>query len=522
MMAMAILLGAAFLRILYLVKFCPLDLAPDEAHYWDWSRHLDWSYYSKGPLVAWLIRLSCELFGPWSMTLTGSEMVAVRLPAVLCGSLVLLALYVLTTLVYGKEKWALYVVALGTTVPLLAAGSTLMTIDAPFICCWSWALVFVYLGLFRASKVSWGLAAVCVFLGFLAKHTMVLWVPALACFLWFTPGFRARIWRPGFWLLVAGGVLGALPILVWNINHDWVTLKHTGGHAGLDRERTLYPWGPLNYVAVQAAVLLGFWFFLWVMAVWRHRPGREIRPERLFLWWMSAPIFFFFALFSLKNGGGEPNWPMAAYISGSILSLEALAGLLQTSRPLLRKCAWAGLAACTLAGILMTLLVHDTHLARPLMMQLAGPPTEKNPMPLRRFDPTCRLRGWRTLAKEVDRLRVELTNAGNEPEVAGAHWSLPGEIGFYCQGQPQVHCVALTADERRQYELWRPHPMKDADNFQGKTFILVGMTDALVRPAFDQVEPTHWIVHRENGQPVASWAVTVGRGFRGFPASNPP
>ena len=25
-------------------------------HYWDWSRHLDWSYYSKGPLVAWLIR----------------------------------------------------------------------------------------------------------------------------------------------------------------------------------------------------------------------------------------------------------------------------------------------------------------------------------------------------------------------------------------------------------------------------------------------------------------------------------
>jgi hypothetical protein len=31
---------------------CPFDLAPDEAHYWDWSRHLDWSYYSKGPLVA--------------------------------------------------------------------------------------------------------------------------------------------------------------------------------------------------------------------------------------------------------------------------------------------------------------------------------------------------------------------------------------------------------------------------------------------------------------------------------------
>ena len=61
---------------------CPLELAPDEAHYWDWSRHLDWSYYSKGPLVAWLIRASCELFGPLSLELTGSLAAAVRLPAV--------------------------------------------------------------------------------------------------------------------------------------------------------------------------------------------------------------------------------------------------------------------------------------------------------------------------------------------------------------------------------------------------------------------------------------------------------
>ena len=36
----------------------PLDLAGDEAHYWDWSRRLDLSYYSKGPLVALIIRAS--------------------------------------------------------------------------------------------------------------------------------------------------------------------------------------------------------------------------------------------------------------------------------------------------------------------------------------------------------------------------------------------------------------------------------------------------------------------------------
>ena len=71
-----LILGAALLRLVYLANDCPLDLAPDEAHYWDWSRHLDWSYYSKGPLVAWIIRLSCWLFGPLSEHLTGSEMLA--------------------------------------------------------------------------------------------------------------------------------------------------------------------------------------------------------------------------------------------------------------------------------------------------------------------------------------------------------------------------------------------------------------------------------------------------------------
>ena len=56
-----LILSAASAHLAYLALACPLDLAPDEAHYWDWSRRLDWCYYSKGPLVAWLIRGSCEL-----------------------------------------------------------------------------------------------------------------------------------------------------------------------------------------------------------------------------------------------------------------------------------------------------------------------------------------------------------------------------------------------------------------------------------------------------------------------------
>src|SRR2546425_4345850 len=123
--AALLIVAAAVLRLLYLAFDCPLDLAPDEAHYWDWSRHLDWSYYSKGPGVAWLIRLSCELFGGLSVALTGNEMLAVRLPAVVCGSLLLTSLYALTVQVSGRERLALVVVAVALTTPALAAGSSL-------------------------------------------------------------------------------------------------------------------------------------------------------------------------------------------------------------------------------------------------------------------------------------------------------------------------------------------------------------------------------------------------------------
>ena len=158
--ALTLIAVAGGLRLLYLAKFCPLDLAPDEAYYWDWSRHLDWSYHSKGPLVALLIRLSCEIFG--------DTMFAVRVPAVVCGCLLLVGVYVLTVQVHHSEKLAFSVVALALTLPTVAAGSTLMTIDAPFTCAWVWALVFGYHAVFGQARWAWLLTGVCLMLGILA------------------------------------------------------------------------------------------------------------------------------------------------------------------------------------------------------------------------------------------------------------------------------------------------------------------------------------------------------------------
>ena len=510
-LAGALIVLVAMLRVIYLAFWCPFDLAPDEAYYWDWSRRLDWSYHSKGPLVAWLIRLSCICFGESAL--------GVRLPAVGCGSLLLVGLFTLTQRVYD-DRLALGVVGVALTLPIVAAGSSLMTIDAPFICAWMWALVFAHRAMFGAARWAWTAAGLCVALGLLAKATMVLWLPSFTLFLLATPALRSHFRRPGVWALLTVAMLGAAPILIWNAANGWVTFKHTQSHAGFETEDVTHWLGPVRYLGAQFAILLGGWFLLWSGAMWRHQPAAESRPELRFLWWMSAPTFAFFGLFAFKNGGGEANWPIAGYLSGMVLAagwLREVAGVRgreSGGRGHYLRAAVVGFAAL---GLVMTVLLHEPLTLRPVLMRLAGQATREHPMPMRRVDPTVRLRGWRFLAAEVDRTRAELRARGIEPILVTERWTQAAELAFYCDGKPETYCVAvLLGDRNSQYDLWRPNPVADANCFAGQTFLLVGPEMDRLRHAFDRFESVRIVRHTEDGQCIAEWSITIAHGFRGW------
>src|SRR5947208_2081290 len=107
-------------------------------------------------------------------------------------------------------------------------------------------------------------------------------------------------------------------------------------------------------------------------------------------------------------------WPRA----GSIASC---------SRP-----ARATAGACA-SGMFLIVLMHHSEWFQGTLLHLAGKPTSQNPLPRRRFDPTCRLRGWQTLAAALDALRQELRAEGCDPFLAATCWNVPGELGFYCR-----------------------------------------------------------------------------------------
>jgi hypothetical protein len=521
-LAACLIVAAAALHLAYLIRECPLDLAPDEAHYWDWSRpeHLDWSYYSKGPLIAYLIRGGCALAGSWSLEHTGNLALAVRLPAVLCGSLLLLSLYVLTVQVYRCEVLGLAVVGVALTLPLIAVGSSLMTIDAPYTCCWGWALVLGHRAIFRGSWWAWPALGVVLGLGMLAKYTMIVWIPSAGLFLLTTPAYRRLLWSRGFWGMLAVAGFCCLPILIWNAQHDWVTFRHVLGLSGLhevvQREEPRIHWlGPLRYLGGQCALLLGYWFVVWAAAMIAHRSWREPDEGVRYLWWLSAPMFLLFLAFSPKTDGGELNWPVTAYLSGLVLAAAWLFRQFDDPRRWYRVGTAVNLGLACVLGLSVTIFMHHSEWLYPLLSRLAEPPTEANPFPLRRLDPTCRLRGWRMLAAHVDRFRAALeAEDGVEPVLAGGSWIIPGELGVYCAGHPQAYSLGLSMGDRHsQYDQWL-NPIDHGDAFKGRTFLVVNGDEDVLRRAFRTVLTTE-VRHDEKGQPISSWRLSVCRDYVG-------
>jgi|GEM_PF-203672 len=615
-MAIATVVVAGLLRIAYLIWFCPLDLAPDEAYYWDWSRQLDWCYYSKGPLVAWLIHAAELTSGNWLRDPYGTAMPVVRLPAVVCGQLLALGCFCLTWQVSGSAALAYLTMLAFLLTPHYSAVSTLMTIDSPYLCCWQWALVWAWraLGLTasrngaadpRASAgtalhakneppvanrewriapgiADWLLLGLIIGLGTLAKPTMVLFPMCLGLFLigyhphrrlmysaghgGLTPtssgslrpvaqprtGQRGWWWRFAAMLAIAGLIAGG-PILWWNAQHDWVTFRHIFTQATFAGTARWRFWGWLEYVGVQTALLFGGGMIAWLAAslaavrsgLWprgastnRSRPlsgqlrsARWSSPLRLpsqvawFLLCFSWPVFIVFAGFSLRTGI-QPNWPVSAYLAAIPLVAVWIYRTRGATRWLFR-CFRAIFALSAVLALAANGILHCPDLAYttgllPTLARLTR--QDDNAQWPRRFDPTCRLQGWRQLADAVHDLRRKYRQLGQEPILASTYYGTAAELAFYLPDQPRVYCLNRVNDLRlSQYDLWRPNPTADPEHFTGRTFLCIGPQSARASAGFASFQLVGTVVVDRHGYEIAREYIYLGRGFRGFPpGQNPP
>ena len=108
------------------------DLFFDEAQYWAWSVDPALGYFSKPPLIAWIIGAAT--------TACGAEEACVRLPSPLLHTATALAVFWLGRRLYDARIGALGALAFAT-LPGVSLSAGLISTDVPLLLCWALALV---------------------------------------------------------------------------------------------------------------------------------------------------------------------------------------------------------------------------------------------------------------------------------------------------------------------------------------------------------------------------------------------
>ncbi|HKJ93869.1 MAG TPA: glycosyltransferase family 39 protein [Longimicrobiales bacterium] len=437
--AVALAVATAALRLLLGALLPPF---PDETYYWEWSRHLAWSYFDHPPLIAWLIRGGTQLLG--------THVLGIRLLSILAGLVTVLA-GIATARRMAGDAAALRASAIIACVPLAAAGLVLATPDLPLMAATALALYAVVRAVQdpRRALLWWLAAGAATGLGLLGKYTAVL-IPlgVLAGLLW-DPRLRGQLRRPGPYLAALAALALFLPVVAWNAHHDWASFAFQLNH-GLGRPRgnplsregdliggQLGLGSPILFVLMWIAVIRGL----------RHAPPglatgdaartgstgdpgpRGARNDAAHsVLAATAVVFFGFFMLSALRRPVEPNWPAPFYVPGTVLlAIEA-------GRGGLRRWLRPGLAL----GAVLVAVVY-VQAVRPIL-------------PIRSSrDPIDRAHGWATLARAVQRAEPP----DGPVTFAATRYQEASELSFHLPGHPFVHSLNRLG-RRNQYDLWPP------------------------------------------------------------------
>jgi 4-amino-4-deoxy-L-arabinose transferase-like glycosyltransferase len=365
----AIVLAITLVRVAVLVV-SPLELYPDEAQYWWWAQTPDLGYFSKPPLIAWIIRATTSMFGD-------SEW-AIRLAMPLLHGCAALLLFAIARASFPQRPVVAFWSALAyLTLPGVSYSSGLASTDAPLLFFWALAL-FAFIRGVQTNAWRWALVCgVALGFGILAKYAMLFFAVSAVLAAIAKPDIRKFVigWGGVVVALVAAVIVA--PNVAWNASHHFATLAHTETNA--DWMRAGFNLLRLaGFLAGQFGVFGPVLMAAWLTALWRlgRAPGRTTE-EALLVAFSAAPLL----LITVQSfvAKANANWAATAFIAAVPLALD------QILRFWPRAALWASFA---LHGFVLALL----------WLVLVWPPAGER---LGVGNVFKRQEGWRTLADAV-------------------------------------------------------------------------------------------------------------------------
>lgn len=416
----------AFLAAIYNIW---IPLHPDEAYYWDWSRHLSLSYYDGPPLMAYLIRVSSFFSG-------GATAFSVKLTSVLCTTVGAFFLYRLALLLFD-ESVALLSLLLIILTPIIQSLYAISTLDSALFCFWSISLYYFYLAIDKNSNGYRYLACISLGLALLAKYPAVLLGASFFIYLLLSKKHRSEFKNIHWYLGLVLSILIFSPVILWNWTHDFASFSYQYNHGVANQK--IFSWALLgSFLIAQMGVFNPLSFLATFYFLMRNSKSIFMNEKLLYLS-CSFLVTFFFFLYEGVFKKGNANWPFCAYCGGSIL----LAYYLVTYRKKI------------LCGLILGLSIA---IALFLRFPVLTPFLQGNQILL------CQCLGYPELYSQAN----NFYHPGDI--VLFDHYRVAGEAAFYLKGQPNVYIL----NEKGEYRYWSGDILKNIQDEKIKSALFIG------------------------------------------------
>lgn len=398
------------------------NLFGDEAQYWSWSRALDFGYFSKPPMIAWVIGATTALCGDGEP--------CVRAASPLFHALTSGLVYVLARALYDARA-AFWSCLAYLTLPGVSLSAGIISTDVPLLLCWAVALVALQ-RLLAAPQPGWAaLLGLALGLGLLSKYAMMYFALCAALYFAFTPTARASLRASHLALATMIAAVIYAPNLIWNLAHGGATYGHTADNVNWTGSLA-HPVEALKFLGSQLGVFgpILFVALLARLAVWLRA---EASPSDRFLLFFTVPVIAVIVVQSFVSRA-LANWAATAYVAGAIV---VTAWLLEIGRTRLVQTSLAVNVVPALALYVLAALPHGIELPRAL-------------------DPFARARGWDVLARELD---LKLRDRPGAVLICDDR-TVMAEILYYLRDRPVKIAIWDNIGPRRNhYRLtaaWRP------------------------------------------------------------------
>jgi Dolichyl-phosphate-mannose-protein mannosyltransferase len=319
----------------------------DELDMLDNARHLAGGFVSYPPLTPFIARVALTLFGP--------SMLGVRLFSTLAHA-VAMTLAGLMARELGGRRWAQVAAAVATAIAPYALMSGELFHYSSFDYLWWVLIAYLVIRLLKSNNPRWwlGIGAV-IGVGMLTKYTIAYLVVGIVVGVVLTQA-RRHLLTPWLWGGVALAVLIVSPNLIWQMQHNFISLDFLRSiHArdvrmGRTRdfliEQLIYA---TNVTTVPLWVAGLYFYFL-------SRLGRSFR----FLGWMFLVPFMLFLVTQGRTYYFCPAYPML-FAGGAVIVEQWLAILPVAGARLIKGIMWAAFAIGGIAFALLALPIAPVN-----------------------------------------------------------------------------------------------------------------------------------------------------------------